>query len=79
MGRRLGSSQGFLPGTDVELLVKNAIRRKAGNEDKVIRKADIEQVIPQERSRGSGACPAHLGRGWGDRGDERPHRPDCSG
>jgi DNA polymerase II small subunit len=39
---------GLPPGTDVELLVKNAIRRKAGNDDKVIRKTDIEQVIPQE-------------------------------
>jgi DNA polymerase II small subunit len=39
---------GLPPGTDVELLVKNAIRKKTGNADKVIRKADVEQVIPQD-------------------------------
>ncbi|MGA2664379.1 MAG: DNA-directed DNA polymerase II small subunit [Nitrososphaerales archaeon] len=36
------------PGTDFEVLVKNAIRRKAGSGDKVIRKSDVEQVVPQE-------------------------------
>src|SRR3984957_15868960 len=36
------------PGTDVELLVKNAIRKKFGGSDRVIRKTDIEQVTPQE-------------------------------
>src|SRR5271169_7262181 len=39
---------GLPPGTDVELLVKNAIRKKVGDADKVIRKADIEQVVPPE-------------------------------
>ena len=39
---------GLPPGTDVELLVKNAIRKKTENADKVIRKADVEQVIPQD-------------------------------
>src|SRR5580700_10801521 len=39
---------GLPPGTDVELLVKNAIRKKSGGSDKVIRKTDIEQVTPQE-------------------------------
>ena len=47
-GEAFGIISGLPPGTDIELLVKNAIRRKVGNEDKVIRKADIEQVIPQE-------------------------------
>jgi DNA polymerase II small subunit len=39
---------GLPPGSDLELLVKNAIRRKAGDEDRMIRKGDIEQVMPQE-------------------------------
>jgi DNA polymerase II small subunit len=39
---------GLPPGTDVELLVKNAILRKHGGSDRVIRKTDIEQVTPQE-------------------------------
>ncbi len=39
---------GLPPGSDAELLVRNAIRKKAGKEDKVIRKADIELVIPEE-------------------------------
>ena len=47
-GEAFGVISGLPPGTDVELLVKNAIRRKAGNDDKVIRKTDIEQVIPED-------------------------------
>ncbi len=47
-GEAFGVISGLPLGTDIELLVKNAIRRKAVNEDRVIRKADIEQVIPQE-------------------------------
>ena len=47
-GEAFGVISGLPPGTDVELLVKNAIRRKVGNDDKVIRKMDIEQVIPED-------------------------------
>jgi DNA polymerase II small subunit len=43
-----GIISGLPEGTDVELLIKNAIRRKAGDPDKILRKADVEQVIPQE-------------------------------
>ena len=39
---------GLPAGTDVELLVSNAIRKKSGSVDKVIRKTDIEPIIPQE-------------------------------
>ncbi len=47
-GEAFGVISALPAGTDVELLVKNAIRRKTGDTDRVIRKADIETVIPQE-------------------------------
>jgi DNA polymerase II small subunit len=35
-------------GADAESLVKNAIRRKLGKDDRIIRRSDIEEVMPQE-------------------------------
>src|SRR5271165_5842785 len=47
-GQAFNLISGLPPGTDIELLVRNAIRKKTGSADKVIRKTDIEPVIPQE-------------------------------
>ena len=39
---------GLPPSADAESLVKSAIRRKLGKDDRIIRRSDIEEVMPQE-------------------------------
>jgi DNA polymerase II small subunit len=47
-GEAFGLISALPPGTDIELLVRNAIRKKSGGTDRVIRKADVEPLIPQD-------------------------------